>query len=214
MISIGDRTELPHLRHVVRHALPVWLPVIAVATVLIGVMYVVVQQDLRSGANDPQLEMAQDLAGRLATGDGATQVAAGPVVDLSRSLAPFVIVLDESNNVIASTGQLNGITPRPPEGVMKAAATERNVLTWQPRSDVRLAIVVQAWRSRTMSGTVIAGRSLREVEHREFELMLELAAGLVGVGLAATSASLVGSWIALGGPLWPYATRRRRSPID
>lgn len=211
MIKTGERTEVPNLREVVRHALPVWLPVIAVATVLLGVLYVAVQQDLRSGANDPQLATAQDLAGRLATGEDVDQVGAGPVVDLARSLAPFVIILDESNKVVASTARLDGATPRPPEGVMKAAAAQRNVLTWQPRGDVRLAIVVQAWQSGSSNGTVIAGRSLREVEGRENRLTLELAAGLVAVGLVATAASLAGSWLALGGPIWPLAARRRRS---
>ena len=49
-----------------------------------------------------------------------------------------------------------------------------NVVTWQPREGVRVATVTARWGG----GTVMAGRSLREVERREDQALLLVAARL------------------------------------
>jgi hypothetical protein len=66
-------------------------------------------------------------------------------------------------------------------------------VTWQPRPGVRIASVTVPWHG----GTVLAGRSLREVERQEDNaLFLAAAAWLVMLGALAATA-LVAAW------LWP-----------
>ena len=65
--------------------------------------------------------------------------------------------------------------PQPPAGVLDFAATnQENVITWQPRQDVRMAMVYEKVNSPTV-GFVAAGRSLKEVEIREANLVKMVA---------------------------------------
>jgi hypothetical protein len=178
----------------VRRAIVLWLPVAAVSTVFAGVVYGAVQQSLRSSANDPQLQMAEDAATQLSTGTPPGDVATGATVDIARSLAPFVIVFDGSGRVLASTAQLDGETPVPPQGVLdSAAAGGIDVISWQPRGGVRAAIVVVPYEAGASRGTVLVGRSLRAVEEREtntlliagFAWVVALVGGAFAAGLGA-----------------------------
>jgi hypothetical protein len=122
----------------VRRSIALWLPIAAISTVFAGVVYGAVQQALRSSANDPQLQMAEDAATQLSAGTAPGVVATGATVDIARSLAPFVTVFDGSGRVLASTAQLDGQTPVPPQGVLdSAAANGADVISWQPRDGVR-----------------------------------------------------------------------------
>lgn len=171
----------PH-RSLLRASLATFLPLAVLATLLAWLVYGVAQQTLRSGANDPQLQLAEDAARSLdAGGDPATVVGPG-AVDVAVSLAPFVVVFDATGRVLASSGRLDGADPVPPPGVLAhAAAAAPNVVTWQPLPGVRVATVTARWGS----GTVMAGRSLREVERREDQALL-----LVGLGWAVTIVAL------------------------
>lgn len=177
-----------------RIAILVFLPLAILATALAGLVYIVAQQDGRSQANEPQVQLAEDAAARLdAGGRPQDQVGAVPV-DIARSLAPFVVVYGTTGNILATGGQLDGQPPVVPAGVLAGArATGRDAVTWQPRPGVRVATVSVPWSG----GTVLAGRSLRLVEDRA--AMLEL---LVGAGWLATIAALaVGA--AVVARLWP-----------
>jgi hypothetical protein len=68
-------------------------------------------------------------------------------------------------------------------------------VTWQPRLGVRIATVTVTWTG----GTVLAGRSLQQVEVRETNA--ELIAGLIWLAslVALLAASTAASW------LWPAA---------
>ena len=162
-----------------------FLPLAVLATLLAGLVYGIAQQGLRSGANDPQIQLAEDAARALdAGGDPAVVVGPGSV-DVAASLAPFVVVFDATGRVLASGGKLDGADPVPPAGVLAHAAVGApNIVTWQPRPGVRVATVTARWRD----GTVMAGRSLREVERRE-----DLALQLVAVGWVVTIAALAGA---------------------
>ena len=166
-----------------RIAILVFLPMAIVATALAGMVYVVAQQDGRWLANEPQVQLAEDAAGRLDAG-GRPQDQVDPVpVDIAQSLAPFVVVYGSADNVLASGGMLDGQPPAVPAGVLATArATGRNAVTWQPRSGVRVATVSVPWTG----GTVLAGRSLRLVEEHASQLAL-----LVIAGWLATLAALV-----------------------
>ena len=164
-----------------RRAFAIFLPSAALATALCGLVYVAVQQDLRTGANDPQVQLAEDAAARLDAGASPSSVVGPATVDVARSLAPFVVVYDPSGSVLATDGQLDSGPPRVPSGVLAAArANGRNAISWQPRAGVRVATVTVPWQG----GTVMAGRSLRLVEERESALEVMVGAAWV-VTLAA-----------------------------
>lgn len=82
--------------------------------------YVVGQQVLRHGANDPQIQIAADAAVDLEAGAAPQTVVPARSVDIARSLAPFLIVYNESGTPIAGSGKLHGSAPRPPAGVFNA----------------------------------------------------------------------------------------------
>lgn len=172
-----------------------WLPLAAALVAMTGLVYLTVQQSLRSGANDPQIQMAGDVAAQLAGGADPVSLLGTAKVDLATSLSPYTIVFDEAGHPLASTGVLNGSVPVPPAGVLRAARDHRNELTWQPRSGVRSAIVVEPFSAGSRSGTVLVGRSLTEVEKRENFLFWAAAGSLAG-GLAVTAlACLAVAWL-------------------
>jgi hypothetical protein len=174
-------------------SLRLWLPIAVAATLLCGLMYTLVQQDLRQTANDPQIQMAQDAAAQLASGTPVVSLVPSQRVDIAASLAAFLIVYDHTGKVIASSATLDGKTPTLPAGVLTAArASGEDTVTWEPRSGVRIAAVVVPVRT---GGAVLAGRSLREVELRESDLLGATAlAGLFILG--AVGATIVGiEWL-------------------
>jgi hypothetical protein len=165
----------------VRGAVATFLPLAVLGTLLAGLVFGVAQQGLRSGANDPQLQLAEDAARALDDGGDPAAVVGPGKVDVAVSLAPFAVVFDAAGRAVASSGVLDGADPVPPPGVLAyAAADVPNIVTWQPREGVRVATVTARWRD----GTVMAGRSLREVERRVDQALL-----LVGVGWAVTMAA-------------------------
>jgi hypothetical protein len=185
---------------ILRRAFVLFLPTAAATTVLAGLVYVAVQQNFRQNANDPQVQIAEDAAARLSAGASPQVVASGDPVDLARSLAPYTIVYDAEGGVLASTGSLGGHAPVPPEGVL-ASATGSGIdtLTWQPQDGVRQAIVVVPWHASSESGTVLAGRSLREIESREDQLTLMVGAAWLAALGAGAVASVLGAYLWLPG---------------
>lgn len=171
-----------------------FLPSASVAVLACLVLVVVVQQDLRQGADDPQHQLAEDAVARLDAGDAPAAVADGPTVDLAASLAPFLAIYDSEGTVLATNGELDGKAPHPPQGVL-ATASQSGIdrVTWQPRAGVRSAIVVLRWAG----GTVLAGRSLRRVEETEANLEGLALVGAVAVVALTAVASLFAAW------LWP-----------
>ena len=175
-----------------------WIPLAALAAALCGLAYAVPQQVLRQSANDPQIQLAEDAAAALARGEPASGLVPEGSVEMSQSLAPFVMIFDDGGQVLASSARLHGQTPTLPAGLLdsvKALGEDR--VTWQPESGVRIAAVVV----RAPSGYALAGRSLREVEARENQVEL-----LSGLGLLATWAGLLVA-VAVVEFVWPRAAR-------
>lgn len=166
-----------------------WFVALVIITGLSGMIYVVVQQDLRIGANDPQIQLAEDAATTLGNGGSVQSVVPGEKVDIASSLAPYIMVFDESGKPIASSAVLNGQTPTIPQGIFTSVRQNgEDRVTWQPQNGVRSAIVMTHFQGAS-SGFVVAGRSLREVEIREDQLLQ-----LVGLGWFAT---VVATFVAL-----------------
>ena len=141
------------------------------ATVLALALYAIPQQVLRQGANDPQIQLADDLAAKLEQGVAPAEAVPAAAVDMARSLSPFVIAYDDQGRPLASQAQLNGQTPAPPSGVfdfVRQHGEER--ISWQPIlgsvRGVRIAAIVLRVNG-PHPGFVLAGRNMREVEARE-----------------------------------------------
>ena len=164
-----------------------WLPFAVAITGLCGLVFLEMQQVIRQSANDPQIQMAEDAAARLAAGAAADATVPRATVDIASSLAPFVIVYDAQDRVIASSATLDGATPRLPEGVLAAARQSGDDrVTWEPTPGVRIAAVVVPYHG----GAVLAGRSLREVERREFDALGTAAIAWV-FGLVAVAVTII-----------------------
>src|ERR1044072_1757415 len=155
-----------------------------IVTVLCGLIYVTVQHSLRSGANDPQLQIALDMKDAIETNQSTSKWMAGDSIDISKSLSVFKTLYNKNGEPIQSTGFLEGQYPRMPKGVFDFTANHNeDVLTWQPRQDVRLAMVVECVKAPS-AGFVAVGRSLKEVEERESTLVtMVVVAWLVCAGV-------------------------------
>lgn len=140
-----------------------WIPFAIVLTFVCALIYGVGQQVIRQSADDMQVQMAEDAASQLASGQKPDSVIPAKKVDMVKSLAPFIIVYNDKQQVIASSGSINGKVPLLPGGVLDAAKDGENHITWQPEANVRDAVVALSFHGK-QSGYVLAGRSLREVE--------------------------------------------------
>ena len=155
-----------------------WLPLAILTTGLCALVDLTVQQSLRMGANDPQIQMSEDAAASLNAGVGVESVVPNPKVEIADSLAPFVMVFDETGKVLASSATLHGTVPVFPQGVLDSVRQKgQDRVTWQPEMGVRLATVVTPYKQ----GFVMAGRSLTEIEKRESQVEQLCGLALLGI---------------------------------
>ena len=179
-----------------------WLPLAAATVVLCGIIFVVAQQVLRMSANDPQIQMAQDAAAALAAGKAPAELVPSVTVEISQSLAPFVMVFDESGAVVASSARLHGQVPALPGGLLDNVRQHgEDRVTWQPEVGVRMATVIERVTSGP-GGFVLAGRSLLEVEKRESQAQLLSGLGALA-GWAGALVVIAFCEFALPGPHLP-----------
>jgi len=154
---------LQKIWNILRH----WLPLAAMTTGLCALVYLVGQQVLRQTANDPQIQMAQDTAYALSQGVTPHSVLPSAQVDISRSLAPFLILYNDAGEMIGSSASLHEGTPSLPIGIFAYVRQHgEDRVTWQPEPGVRIAAVIDRYEGAN-AGFVLAGRSLLEVEKRE-----------------------------------------------
>ena len=197
----GGRLRLPGLgSEILRRTMAFFLPVAVLATLACGLIYVEVQQELRGGANDPQIQLAEDAAARLDAGAPPGSIVDRSVtIDPSASLAPFVIVFDSNHAVLTTNARLEGGVPVPPRAMLDAAVPgSPSTVTWQPYEGVRIAAVTVAWKG----GFVLAGRSLRRVEQREWNAELIAGSAWLCIMAALALASFAAAW------LWPRSPAR------
>ena len=123
--------------------LVIWVPIVVVMTGACGLVYAAVQQSIRQSANDPQIQMAEDLADALARGSTPESVLPNGHVDIARSLAPFIVVVNDSGEIVATSGLLHGQPLRLPAGVLDNVRLHgESRLTLQPEPSVRIASVI------------------------------------------------------------------------
>lgn len=149
-----------------------------IITVVFGTIYTISQQVLRMDVNDPQIQIAEDVAANLGTGTDPQTYNYKQKTDIGKSLATFLVIYDNSGKAIASSATLNNQFPSIPSGVFDFVRKYgEDKVTWQPTSDLRVALVVTQYKD----GFVAVGRSIREVESREDKILL-----LVGFGYLLT----------------------------
>jgi len=154
---------------------------LTLTTFIAGTAANISHQVLRMSANDPQIQLAEDAAQRVNTGEDVAHILPDRKVDIAASLAPFVIVYDNAAQPVASSATLDGATPTPPRGVLEYVRSHsQERVTWQPRPGVRIASVV----IRTANGFVVAGRNMREVEIREGRVFKLAALGWLAANVA------------------------------
>lgn len=133
-------------------------------------IYAAGQQLLRQGADDPQVQIAEDSAAYLSRTGAPADFDNPNKIDIARSLTPFLVIYSLEGRPLASSGQLGGQMPLIPLSVLEAStASGENRLTWQPNDDLRVALVVKPLSGKN-SGYIAVGRSLRETERRENSL--------------------------------------------
>jgi hypothetical protein len=144
-----------------------WLPLAGVVTVICLLVYAAVQHSIRSGANDPQVQLAEDAVRVLERGDALDAAVPAGKVDIENSLAPFVIALDSTGQPLAGSGLYRGRLLVPPNGVLEYVRVNgEERVTLQPSPSVRIASVVIRTSAKPVA-FVLAGRSLREAERGE-----------------------------------------------
>jgi hypothetical protein len=168
----------------------VYLPLAFVLLASAGIGCIGQQQLLRSQAVEPQLELAEVAAQRLAAGAPPAAVLPQLSVELAGEQSPFLMVFDAAGRLTASSARLHGRPPALPPGVLAFTARHRqHRLSWQPEPGVRHALVLVAIPGK---GFVAAGRSLRETERRKRALLHWYLVGS-GAGLATLALLL---WLA------------------
>jgi hypothetical protein len=161
-----------------------WLPLAIVILCGSGLIYAAGQQVLRQSANDPQIQLAEDIASGLAAGRKLADTPADQKAEISTSLSPFIVVFDVIGKPTVSTGLLHNKMPDLPKGVFSYAKTYgEDRFTWQPEAGVRIAAVVKSYTVHEGGGFVLAGRSLREVEKRSDQLLkISILGGIIILG--------------------------------
>jgi hypothetical protein len=171
-----------------RRALPLWILLSGLATVAAFTAFIVVQQQLRGGANHPQVEMVREAAGKLSAGASPQYVVNGAPVDIASSSDTYLIVVDSNGALLASSAQLEGRAVIPPSGVFAYVRDHgEDMISWQLAAGVRSAIVVDSFHG----GYVVAGRSLTGTEQAESALGLWAIFGWAAAVLLAGGLSLI-----------------------
>jgi len=147
----------------------VFFPHAAAAVLVTGVILLVfaaMQQQYRTAANDPQLQMARDAVTALKQGKPATAVIPEDTVDMEQSLATCMQLYNNSGRQVASNGYIGAKPPVVPAGVLYRARAEGEYpVSWQPSPMARMGAVV-AYTGGTQGSYVLVARSLAEVEKR------------------------------------------------
>ncbi len=159
-----------------------WLPLGIAITGLSGLVYLAVQQNFRMNANDPQVQIAEDIVSAIDSGaDPKNIVPTTSKTDFGKVLDPYVIVYDDNGDPIGASAQLDGQTPKLPNGVYDSVRKNgESRFTWEPKKGARSAVVVKKFNG----GFLLAGRSLREIEKRENNLLLQTGAAWVVIMFA------------------------------
>ena len=192
------------MHQLLSRAFALWLPIVIATSGIFLFSYWAVQQSYRLGANDPQIQMAEDGVAALNAGAPPASLVDRnqPLIDTATSLAPWIAVFDSSGMPLESSARLGEEPLHLPAGVFdittwKSAyaaygvplpiAPKETRFSWQPSPDMREAVVLMQAENGYF---VAAGRNMREVENRVI-LFTKGAAFLWGASELATLAAVL-----------------------
>ena len=69
-----------------------WLPFAAILTLITGTIYITVQQNFRQNANDPQIQIAENVALVVSRGTDPRLIPDSDVTDIKDSISPYIIM--------------------------------------------------------------------------------------------------------------------------
>lgn len=170
---------IPHAAHVIsschmnKSLLQAYLPWAIVITLVMGTIFGASQQAIRLAANDPQIQVAEDVSGAISQGQ---PIPPSPksMVDAKLSLSPFVSIFGDDKAPVYWNAQLNDKAPTPPAGTFDYVKDHgQNRFTWQPASGERFAAVLLRYGGEK-PGYVMVARSLRESELRIKKLGIDI----------------------------------------
>jgi hypothetical protein len=167
----------------------IWIPFAVCIVCLCALMYLLVQQDIRQSANDPQIQLAEDVSGALNSGYTPSALGISGSVDISKSLATYINIYNSKGQPIAGNGFLGKGLATLPSGVTSYVTHNgEDRFTYQPASGVRSAVVV----AKYANGFVLAGRSIKEIEDRETLILHDTElGGIVTLALTLLSIAIV-----------------------
>jgi hypothetical protein len=170
-----------------------WLPLAGSIIFLSLLAYVGIQQEIRGGLNEPQIELVAQAQSDLVNGAKvpAEVVGRGTKFDIEQSLNTFMAVYDESGNVLEASAFVNNAPPRIPQGVLEYAKTHgEDRVTWQPNKNTRIALVVRPVGIE--SGWFVAsGRNMMEGEKRINNITQMFVIGIVGILIGSFALELI-----------------------
>lgn len=172
---------MTHHKAVLTETFKHWLPLGITIFLMTGLVYGLTQQNYRMTANDPQIQIAQDVATAINNGSAAPDaiVSPTPTTDIASSLSAFVAIYSATGTPIGSSVSLNGKLPTLPQGIFDNLKTKDQYrFTWQPESNVRIAAVISKYAGPA-SGYILAGRSIKEIEIREHNALI--ISGIAGL---------------------------------
>ena len=74
-----------------------------VVTLLSGLVYVVAQQSYRQGANDPQIQLAEDFASLASAGNDPAKLVPAGKIPIENSLATYILFYDKDEKPVVGT---------------------------------------------------------------------------------------------------------------
>ncbi len=176
--------------------LRIWVPIAIAVTGMAAVSLGTVQQVYRQSLNDPQVQIAEDIATALDEGAKPTALLSTTTkIDIASSLRVYTVIYDKDLNPLAWTGEYEGKPPQPPLRVFEEAkgpngtGLGENRVTWQPEAGVRSAIVVV--HVLDTDGYVLSGRNMRETEDRIWNMQVLIGA----VWLLTLGLTLLATWL-------------------
>jgi hypothetical protein len=158
-----------------------WLPLALATTLLCGFAYFGLMHYIRTEANNPQIQLAQDIATSL-YGNQTPNANLSGNVDIQKSIAPFVVVYNSNGAPVDGTGKLDDQLPNISPGILTEVErqTERR-FTWQPNDTVQVAAVVRYYQNEQHAGYVLAGKNLRETEQLQSKLLIYIASSWASI---------------------------------
>ena len=154
---------------------------VIIISILYFTIYFVAQQIIRQSANNPQIQMSEDLAYSLSNGQNYDSLLFNNKINPELSLSPFTIIYDIKGKVLSSDVDSSiQLSALPSDVFNYAQENTEDSFTWQPKSNLRIAAVVTEYIGKKGGGFVLVGRSLKTVENLESFIEEVICAAWVG----------------------------------